>query len=258
MHLEYRYPSRCLLSFLLACIFTAGSPSELRSSQPPQEEKPDNAPGAPQADEGNQEAQQQQPARVMYQVVPDIREGVFPVPARPGLFQVPIRPNRLVPANAVGLPVRLTQLIRAKVEKDGESGKILMLAPSFRTEKREVQVTKMRAEQRERKVMVDRDGKLEEVTQTYNVMVPFTEMVEQSYSVPAGDKPRSIDWDQAKVYRLDGTEVTLDEAAKLLPQLRPVFLIPDQNQPIKAAPALVQQAMQADTLMIVTNAVVLP
>lgn len=128
---------------------------------------------------------------------------------------VPIRPGRMP---------SLTQLVKAKLNVNGEKAKLILMLPSYRMEKQkgEQRVTKMRQEQRTRVVNVN--GK--QVEQTYTVSIPFTEtVVDPMVPVSAGIKPNTFDADQFEFFDQDGKSLSAEDAAKHLSGLGPAFLL---------------------------------
>ncbi len=140
-------------------------------------------------------------------------------------------------------------------EKAGEPH-LVFLVDQFRTEKREVNATKFRTEQRTRTVQVTRpDGESENVEQTYTVKVPYVERQEATVLAPAGEKPVTVSFDKLRIYRLDGTRVTPEEAAQLLKALRPVFVASLKNGVFESPTEIVRKVLDPQTLVVLTDEV---
>ena len=82
---------------------------------------------------------------------------------------------------------------------------------------------------------------------------PRAEVRKVTRVVPAGKKPLSIDWEKAKLYRLDGSLVQLDEAMELLSSLKPVFVAHSLNQAVLPANELLRQMVNEDALVLATD-----
>ncbi|MEZ6134901.1 MAG: hypothetical protein R3C53_08330 [Pirellulaceae bacterium] len=140
-------------------------------------------------------------------------------------------------------------------EKDGQPH-LVFLVQQYRTEKREVQVTKFRTEQRTRRVKVVRpNGEDQEVEQTYTVNVPYAETMEANVPTPAGEKPVGVSFEKLKLFRLDATPVAPEEAAELLKTLQPVFVGVMGNGDFTAPAEIIQKALNPKTLVVLTDEV---
>ena len=147
----------------------------------------------------------------------------------------------------------LSSLVQAKVDTAESGAKIICLVESYRQIEQEMNVARVREEVRTRTVTVEVDGEQKEVEQVFTVKVPFRETAKVMSRVSAGKKPVSIEWDKAKLYRLDGTQVNLEEAKQLLSSLKPVFVIHGMRQVLPPADELIRQVVQEDTLVLVTD-----
>lgn len=146
-------------------------------------------------------------------------------------------------------------LVLAKLDASGEIPKIICMVDSYRTEEREAMLTKFRTEKRTRTVTVIKEGKPVEQEQKYTVNVPYREKGMTKTRVPAGKKPASADWSECKLYKLDGSEVSLEEAKKILGQARPVFLVRGKDFGMqKPASELLQRIVSKETLVLATDA----
>ena len=114
-----------------------------------------------------------------------------PVVEFPLLQAAPALPAvRLLPAMRrgpdTGLPFELANLVLAKFDESPKGPQLVALVEQTRTEQRNVPVTKIKQEERTRKVkVVDANGKESEVEQRYIVSIPVIENIDQPVQVPA-------------------------------------------------------------------------
>ena len=151
------------------------------------------------------------------------------------------------------IPFSLRRVIQVKLDTSEATPKLICMVDRFREEEREGNFVRFREEQRTRKITVNIDGEAKQVEQTYTVRVPFTQSGIQRVLVPAGRKPVSLPWDQAKLFRLDGSAVTLEDAEKQLNKLQAVFLIDNLRSEIEPTEDLLQQVLRPDILILATD-----
>ncbi len=157
-------------------------------------------------------------------------------------------PAVLQPANISRTAV-LGDLVLAKLDIDDDGARVIMMIESFRTEKKSVTVTRIVNETREREIEVD--GK--QTTEQYVVQVPVSEEREMSEHVPAGRKPTTIDAGEMQFYNLNAEPITVDEVAKKLTSLQPIFLIDRTGSPPLPLPELAKRALREHCLIAVTK-----
>jgi len=165
---------------------------------------------------------------------------------------------RMRPAMAArtvsGLPFDLGNLVLAKFDDGPNGAQLVAMLNRTRTERKMVPVTAIRQEVRTRKVqVVGGDGKPKEIDQQYTVAVPITQEVEREVEVPVGKKPTAIPFDGLRIYRLDGSKVTVAEAKTLLEKTTPVFLLKGYTGDIKPVEGVVLQAINPNCLIVVTE-----
>ncbi|TWT92041.1 hypothetical protein [Stieleria varia] len=179
-------------------------------------------------------------------------------PARPVPVGPAVQIQRVVPAQIIrGLAVpgnqgqtpSMTQLVKAKMDLDGENSMLILMLPAFRMEKQEGEhmVTKMRTEQRTRMVNVNGN----QVEQTYTVHVPYTEtIVDPMVPVSAGIKPSALDANDFEYYDLHGKSLSVTEAGERMNKLVPVFLMEMFRGGNIAISDLQREALNPDCLVI--------
>ena len=150
-------------------------------------------------------------------------------------------------------PYSLSNLMQVKLDISESEAKFVCLVESYREEERDGNVAKVRSEERVRIVRANVDGELKEVLQTFTVQVPYTEAGKAKVWVPAGKKPVSIDWEKAKLYRLDGSQVDLEDAKKLLSSLKTVFVVHSIKQPVPPADEAIRGVVKEDALVLATD-----
>ncbi len=182
-----------------------------------------------------------------------------PVVEFPLLQAAPALPAvRLLPAMRrgpdTGLPFELANLVLAKFDESPKGPQLVALVEQTRTEQRNVPVTKIKQEERTRKVkVVDANGKESEVEQRYIVSIPVIENIDQPVQVPAGKKPTAFPLDELRIFRLDGTKIDVAEARKHLEKMSPIFLLRGFTGDIKPVEGVYLQALNPNCLIVVTN-----
>lgn len=168
----------------------------------------------------------------------------------------------MIPAARIFANGRLTKnslyspsnLVLAKLDTTDKSAKLVCMVEAFRIKEVERPVQRMKVEERTRTVRVIVDGKPEEREQTYRVNVPYTENTKIKTKVPAGKKPVSVNWDECRLYRIDGTELTLEDAKDALRKTRPVFLARGKDRAFESPNELFLQIASEDTLILMSDA----
>lgn len=168
-----------------------------------------------------------------------------PIPARPRAAADPF-PNRDlfgVKPPRIGSQVNLDLNRAALAQMDQQNDMIILSTPIMKTVQRtrEVPVTRIRKEKRMRRVPAGKplsqkaDGATSEnnqdgaeprmVDQTYEVNVPYTEMVTQKYTVtvPGELRPTTVDLSDVQAWTPDGLKLKEDALKKILTSPRPVL-----------------------------------
>jgi hypothetical protein len=143
----------------------------------------------------------------------------------------------------------LADLVLAKVDRNEDGPRVILMIESSRKETRKVKVTRIVQEKRERQVVVD--GKT--VPQQFTVSVPVIEEMEMEVDVPAGRKPATMAADDFRFFSLDAAEVSVDDACQHLSSLHPVFLIDQYNGDPTPLPDIARRAMKENCLLLVTE-----
>ena len=170
----------------------------------------------------------------------------------PMMRWMPAMPLR--PAN--GLQIDLGKVVLAKFDDGPKGAQLVALIEQTRKEMKSVTITAFRQEVRTRKVQITAaNGELKEVEEPYNVQVPFTQDVMREVQVPVGKKPTAFPFDELRIYRLDGSEVTIAEAKTLLEKTTPIFLLKGFTGDIKPIEGAVLQAINPNCLIVATEPV---
>ncbi len=145
--------------------------------------------------------------------------------------------------------IALQDLVLTKVVTGKGEPTLIMMIEALRPGKQTVAVTRMEQRKQSRKVP-GKDGNL--VDQEFLVPVEITENVEMDIKVPAGRRPVEFPASEFEFYDLHGRNVELDQAAKQLSQLRPMFLLDATHGSPPEVPELYRQALREDCLIAVT------
>jgi hypothetical protein len=148
----------------------------------------------------------------------------------------------------------LSNLATAKYTEVAGKPSLIFLVEQFRKQKQEFTFTVMKQEQRTRNVKIVRDGKEETVEQNYVVNVPVKEKRDVMRNVSAGIKPATVPMTELSLYRLDGSEVSADDASKLLETAQAIFVVRGNLKKIPPPTKLAQQVLKPNTLVAVTAA----
>lgn len=121
------------------------------------------------------------------------------------------------------------------IAKTKDAGTVSMMIPQWALEERTrmVMVTRTRTETRIR--AVERDG--ETVTEEYTVEVPYTEQVEQTYTVQvlAGKARRDLPVAELTAWDLSGAKLSSAQVLQRLQSAAHVYRLPE-NQPLRISP----------------------
>ncbi|QDT12472.1 hypothetical protein [Planctomycetes bacterium K23_9] len=195
-------------------------------------------------------------------------------PAKPAAVPIQWAPNKFapvgnqlpVPANFIAAPgavfrqnnssVNLAKLVRAKIDHaEGDEARLILMLESFRAGKGDKVVTEVVPEERTRTVVVD--GKPVEQKFTVHKLVTKVER-DADISVPAGLKPKTFSAKKFDFYDLAGNALSIDDAAKRISKLTPVFLLDNHNGPLRPLSDISQQAMNKNCLIVATSQQVRP
>ena len=147
----------------------------------------------------------------------------------------------------------LHNLTRVKLDAGDDGPRFICMVERHVDEVQKVRSTIMEIRQIVRNVRVEVDGEEKDVEKTVTVAVPVTTEFEMSVKAPRGKKPRLIDWDKARLCRLDGTVLTLDEAKEALPTLRTVLLAKGLETPLQPADKDTVSILSPDALVFITD-----
>ena len=175
-----------------------------------------------------------------------------------GVPAAPVPMMRMLPAmqlnGASGMLLHLGNVVLAKFDDGPKGAQLVALVEQTRKETQKVQVTAFRQEVRTRKVQVTgADGKTTEEEQQYTIAVPFTQDIDREVQVPVGKKPTAFPFDSLRIYRLDGSKVTVAEAKTLLEKTSPVFLLRGYIGDIQPVEGAALQALNPNCLIVATD-----
>ncbi len=117
--------------------------------------------------------------------------------------------------------------------KDAETVSMMLPQWTLETRSRMLTVTRMRTEIRTR--TAERDGQT--ITEEYAVEVPYTEQIEQTYTVQVleGKVRRDLPVAELTVWDLNGTKLSAAQVLQRLNSATHVYRLPD-NQPLPISP----------------------
>jgi hypothetical protein len=141
------------------------------------------------------------------------------------------------------------QLMKIKLDEHEDGPRFICMLDRFVEEEQEVKVTFMKVEKKIQTITVQgADGEDETVEREVQVVVPVTENVKRKVKVARGKRPLLIPFDEASLHRLDGTKLTIEEAAEALPTLRTVIIASNPAQASKPAAKLLSDVLNPNTL----------
>ncbi len=147
----------------------------------------------------------------------------------------------------------LQDAIQAKLTESEGKQQVVFLAQAFRDAVAKQQVTNFVQETRTRQVV---NGNGEAIEQTYTVMVPVTSEEEVTKRVPAGKKPIAVPLDECNFFDIHNAELSRDQIAERLSELRTVILIDNTDAKPLEIDALARDLLNPDTVVVVTKNVV--
>ncbi len=152
-------------------------------------------------------------------------------------------------------PIQLSNLVLGKLDRVGNEPRLIVLVEQFRIEKKQREVFAMRVENRVRTIKVTdpESGVEKEVEQAYTVNVPFSTKKDVPIRKAAGKKPVVIPLSKVRLYRLDASPVSEEEAAELLENMQPIFLATGFDREIKPASEIIRRALNPNCLIAVTD-----
>lgn len=190
---------------------------------------------------------------------------LVPRPADPAMPVKPVPPMRAiripaVPLQAAPMPwawagqnafgaVGLSHLVGVKMKLADEKPQLILMLEAHRIEEREVERQKIEIQERTDTIVVD--GK--KVERTHSVAVPVKVLDKQRVSKSAGLKPKTIAANEFGYYDLSGKPLSIDEAAKRLTTLTPVFLLDYFDGEVKGLSKIQQQAVSPKCLIITSK-----
>ncbi len=164
-----------------------------------------------------------------------------------------MRLNQALFTNNTNVRYSLQNLLQIKLD-EGEDGPrfICMLETAVEeiVRKREHQIQIVQREVNTREVV---DGVEKDVQKTVEVKVPVVVESQQVQTTRRGKKPTFVDWNRAKLCRLDGTALTLEEAREALQKLQTVFLANNLERPLDGASNEILKVLNPNALVFITD-----